>query len=192
MTITTPAKSLPRVYGYTLLAQLYKKGRIGVYRAMLASAVEADSSGRPRTVVIKLLETLYPTLNDLAQFRNQYAITKNLEVPGVVRSLSLQPWQKGYALVMEDFGGVSLDHYRSLYETSLVDCLKVALQLSEILHQLAQCHIVHKDIKPANILINPENLRIELIDFSIASQLTKENAAVQNPSGLEGTLNYLA
>ncbi|MEL6470455.1 MAG: AAA family ATPase [Cyanobacteria bacterium J06623_4] len=192
MTITTPAKSLPRVYGYTLLAQLYKKGRVGVYRAMLASAVEADSSGRPRTVVIKLLETLYPTLNDLAQFRNQYAITKSLDVPGVVRSLSLQPWQKGYALVMEDFGGISLDHYHSLYEIALGDCLKIALQLSEILHQLAQRHIVHKDIKPANILINPDSLRIQLIDFSIASQLAKENTAVQSPSGLEGTLSYLA
>ncbi|MEL6161090.1 MAG: AAA family ATPase [Cyanobacteria bacterium J06627_32] len=192
MTITTPAKSLPRVYGYTLLAQLYKKGRIGVYRAMVSPAVEADSNGRPRTVVIKLLETLYPSLSDLAQFRNQYVLTKDLDIPGVVRPLSLQPWQKGYALVMEDFGGISLDHYHSLYEISLGNCLEIALQLSEALHQLAQRHIVHKDIKPANILINPDSLRIELIDFSIASQLAKENQAPQSPSALEGTLAYLA
>ncbi|MEM9093035.1 MAG: serine/threonine-protein kinase PknK, partial [Cyanobacteria bacterium P01_F01_bin.53] len=64
--------------------------------------------------------------------------------------------------------------------------------LTTILHELAQHQIVHKDIKPANILIQPESKRIELIDFSIASLLPKETQAIQNPNGLEGTLAYLA
>ena len=52
--------------------------------------------------------------------------------------------------------------------------------------------MVHKDIKPANILIHPETKQVKLIDFSIASLLPKETQEIQSPNILEGTLAYLA
>ena len=51
---------------------------------------------------------------------------------------------------------------------------------------------MHKDIKPANILIHPETKQVKLIDFSIASLLPKETQEIQSPNILEGTLAYLA
>ncbi|MEO6862373.1 MAG: hypothetical protein ABI180_12720 [Microcoleus sp.] len=45
------------------------------------------------------------------QFRNQYTIAKNLNAPGIIQTYSLEPYQNGYALVMEDFGGISLKEW---------------------------------------------------------------------------------
>ncbi|MEJ1937237.1 AAA family ATPase, partial [Nostoc sp. NIES-2111] len=54
-------------------------------------------------------------------------------------------------------------------------------------------HIIHKDIKPANIIINNrENLIIKLTDFSISSRLGKETPQLVNPNQLEGTLDYMS
>ncbi|WP_442936894.1 AAA family ATPase [Nostoc sp.] len=52
--------------------------------------------------------------------------------------------------------------------------------------------IIHKDIKPANILINPETKQVKLIDFSIASLLPRETQTLINPNVLEGTLAYIS
>ncbi|MEL6879848.1 MAG: AAA family ATPase [Cyanobacteria bacterium J06607_10] len=156
------------------------------------NSLESGVDRTARTVIIKLLEKANPTFSELVQFRNQYRLTSALSISGVTKSLSLEPWESSYALVMEDFGGVSLQTYRAGKPLPLIDCLGIGMQLATILHQLAQTHVVHKDIKPGNILIQPGSKRIELIDFSIASQLPKEEKVLQSPDALEGTLAYLA
>jgi predicted ATPase/signal transduction histidine kinase/GAF domain-containing protein len=70
--------------------------------------------------------------------------------------------------------------------------LAIAIQLANILDGLSRHRIIHKDIKPANILIHPESKQIKLIDFGIASLLPKETEEVKHPNVLEGTLGYLA
>ncbi|NEN92555.1 MAG: AAA family ATPase, partial [Okeania sp. SIO3H1] len=110
-------------------------------------------------------------------------------LPGVVKSLSLENYGNGYALVMEDNGAISLDKYESL---DLETCLKIAIQLADILHKLYQNRVIHKDIKPANIVIHPQTQQVKLIDFSIASVLPFETTEIQNPKVLEGTLAYIS
>lgn len=66
----------------------------------IVGIAEADSL----PVAIKLLKTPYPSFSELVQFRNQYTIAKNLNYSGIVQTYSLEPFQNGYALVMEDFG----------------------------------------------------------------------------------------
>ncbi|NEN88754.1 MAG: AAA family ATPase, partial [Okeania sp. SIO3H1] len=83
----------------------------------------------------------------------------------------------------------SLDKYESL---DLETCLKIAIQLADILHKLYQNRVIHKDIKPANILIHPQTQQVKLIDFSIASVLPFETTEIQNPNLLEGTLAYIS
>ncbi|WNZ25227.1 AAA family ATPase [Leptolyngbya sp. NK1-12] len=174
----------PDLVGYSIVEQLYVGTRTVVYRAV------QQSSQRP--VIIKLLHPDYPSFNDLLQFRNQYTITKNLDIPGIVRPYSLEPYRNSYALVMEDFGGVSLRDYAQAQSLSWPQVLHIALQLSQILHHLHSHRVIHKDIKPANILFHPETQEIRLIDFSIASLLPKETQEIKNPQRLEGTLAYLA
>ncbi|MDT9206639.1 protein kinase domain-containing protein, partial [Limnospira sp. PMC 1243.20] len=127
--------------------------------------------------------------NELAQFRNQYTLAKNLELSGIVKPLSLENYGNSYALVMPYEGHISLNQWQP-DKILIPDFLAIGLQLAEILHGLSQERVIHKDIKPANILIHPETKEIKLIDFSLASLLPKENQTIQNPNILEGTLAY--
>jgi serine/threonine protein kinase len=153
-------KSLP---GYSLWEPLYEGTRTLVYRA--------NRTTDARSVAIKFLRNEYPTFSELVQFRNQYTITKNLDMPGIVQPLALETYGNSYALVMEDWGGISLRNYLQNHELSLNEFQVLALQMTEILHELYQHRVIHKDIKPANILIHPQSKQIQLIDFSIASLL---------------------
>ncbi len=187
-----------RIAGYQIIEQLYSGSRTQVYRAIrecdtFPAERYANGGLRQRLpVVIKLLKREYPTFTELLQFRNQYAIAKNLDIPGIIKPYSLEAHHNGYALVMEDFGGVSLRQFTQGKTLILEQFLPIALQLLEILHQLHQQRVIHKDIKPANILIHPDTNQIKLIDFSIASLLPRETQEIQSLNGLEGTLAYLS
>ncbi|MBF2026956.1 MAG: AAA family ATPase [Oscillatoriales cyanobacterium C42_A2020_001] len=182
--VNTSFRAPAAIAGYTIVEQLYLGSRTVVYRA-----VQANSQ---HPVVIKVLRRDYPTFSELVQFRNQYTIAKNLNIPGIVQPLSLESVGGGYALVMEDWGGVALSKYTKQPLLDGTQVLAIALQLADILHDLSQYRVVHKDLKPANILIHPETKQVKLIDFSIASLLPKETQEIQNPNGLEGTLAYLS
>ncbi|MFN6513512.1 MAG: AAA family ATPase [Nostoc sp. CreGUA01] len=173
-----------KIASYEIVEQLYSGSRTQVYRAVR----ECDR----QPVVIKLLKREYPTFSELLQFRNQYAIAKNLEIPGIIKPYSLEPYYNGYALVIEDFGGVSLRQFTSGKPLLLQQFLPIALELLDTLHQLHQHRVIHKDIKPANILIHPDTKQVKLIDFSIASLLPRETQEIQSINGLEGTLAYLS
>ena len=147
-------------------------------------------------VVIKLLRSEFPSFNELVQFRNQYTIARNLQIEGIVKPLALLNYQNRYALIMPDFGGISLGQYyqklspREAKDISLF--LDIAIQIAGIIYKLHQNRIIHKDIKPANILINPKTQQVKIIDFSISSLLPKETQTIQNYSVLEGTLAYIS
>ncbi|WP_118166962.1 ATP-binding sensor histidine kinase [Nostoc sphaeroides] len=174
--------------GYRIGEELYNGSRTLVYRGYR----EADSL----PVVIKFLKNPYPSFSELVQFRNQYTIAKNLNSPLIIETYSLEPYQNGYALVMEDFGGISLKDYftsdQTQYIASLQEFLPIAIALCNTLDILYRERIIHKDIKPANILINPQTKQVKLIDFSIASLLPRETQTLISPNVLEGTLAYIS
>ncbi|MEG3895233.1 MULTISPECIES: AAA family ATPase [unclassified Microcoleus] len=169
---------------YDITEQLYSGSRTLVYRARRTADQEP--------AVIKVLRQEHPTFSELVGFRNQYTITKHLRAPGIIQAYSLEPYRNGYALVMEDFGGISLHRFAQGKPLGLNVFCPIALQIADIMHELYRHRIVHKDIKLANILINPDTKQVKLIDFSIASLLPRETQEIQNPNILEGTLAYLS
>ncbi|MBG1268426.1 trifunctional serine/threonine-protein kinase/ATP-binding protein/sensor histidine kinase [Nostoc sp. WHI] len=170
--------------GYQVSEELYNGSRTLVYRAVR----EIDSL----PVVIKLLKNPYPSFSELVQFRNQYTIAKNLNSPLIIQTYSLEPYQNGYALVMQDFGGISLKTEMGGKQHPLMEFLLLTISLCDTLDILIRDRIIHKDIKPANILINPETKQVKLIDFSIASLLPRETQTLISPHVLEGTLAYIS
>ena len=95
--------------GYQVTEELYRDAKTVVYRSR---QIESQLGAESRSVIIKVLVSAYPTDLELLNFRHQYTIAKNLDLPGVVRLKSLEVYERGYALVMADFGGVSLERYR--------------------------------------------------------------------------------
>ncbi len=149
-------------------------------------------SGDDTSVMIKIPNAEYPTVGELVRLRNQYAIAKNLNVPGIVKPLSLERDRNGLALILEDFGGISLKDYTTSHPLSIADFLSIGIQIAEALDALYQNGIIHKDIKPDNILIHPLTKQVKLTDFSISSRLPKESLTLVNPNALEGTLAYIS
>ncbi|MEG3988355.1 AAA family ATPase [Microcoleus sp. S28C3] len=173
-----------QIPNYQIIEPVYSGSRTLVYRAI--------RTNDRLPVVIKLLKNDDPTFSELVQFRNQYTIAKNLNSPHIVQTYSLEPYQNGYALVMEDFGGISLheEAIKGKNLLSLREFLSIAIAICNTLDILYRERIIHKDIKPSNILINPETKQVKLIDFSIASLLPQETQTLINPNVLEGTLAY--
>ena len=176
--------NFPIFPNYRITEQIYDGSRTLVYRGI------AQSKQTP--IVIKLLKSEYPTFNELVQFRNQYTITKNLDMAGIVKPMALENYGNSFALVMEDVGGISLSEYLGDRSMSLDEFLPNAIAIVQILAELYRNRVIHKDIKPQNILINPKTKQVKLIDFSIASLLPKENQEITNPNLLEGSLAYIS
>ena len=177
--------------GYRITAQIYSGVKTQVWRGI------SESDEKP--VAIKMLKAEHPSINETILFRNQYTIAKNLNLPGVVKHYQLEKYRHNFALIMEDFGGISLAEYihnrKNFHQnntSNINDFLQIAIQITEILEGLHQNRIIHKDIKPQNILINPETKQVKLIDFSISSLLPRENQEIQNLNRLEGTVAYIS
>ncbi len=176
-----------------------------IYDGLRTIVYRATQQPDQRPVIVKALRDPHPHFNELVEFRNQYVITRNLDSPHIVRPIALERHENGYILVMPDQGAIPLSQYwqeeshlaRAQREgegaiAQLKEFLQVAIQLAAALHYLNIERVVHKDIKPANILIHPQTGQIQLIDFSIASLLPKEQQQPTNPSSIEGTLAYIA
>jgi predicted ATPase/GAF domain-containing protein len=180
-------RNLPEFEAYQIVEQLYAGRRTLVYRGM------RKQDGYP--VIIKVLRSLFPDFNELVEFRNQYSIAKNLHLPTILRPLSLEVCGNRYALIMEDCGGIPLSSYLQREDRTtlpILEFLEIAIQLADTLHYLYQNRVIHKDIKPANILINPDTSQVKLIDFSISSLLPRETQEIQTANVLEGTLAYIS
>ncbi|MDY7016302.1 MAG: serine/threonine-protein kinase, partial [Cyanobacteriota bacterium] len=178
------SSNFPILPCYQLVEQLYDGSRTLVYRGI--------SESDRQSVIIKILRNPYPSFNELVGFRNQHAIARHLEHPTIVRPLTLERCGNGYALVMPDDGAIALSEYWQQSKRALSEFLNIALQLTEALQYLSQQRVIHKDIKPANILIHPQTRQVKLIDFSISSLLPKEQQQLTNPNILEGTLAYIS
>ncbi|MBD1915322.1 MULTISPECIES: EAL domain-containing protein [Cyanophyceae] len=182
--------SMIELPGYQFLDQLHVGVKSLVYRGRRG----ADG----QTVVIKVLRSDRPTPDELMQLQHQFAIARSLHGPNIVWPYELLPYRQSYALILEDFGGISLKHWMEQRwgegqgGLGLLEFLEIAQQLANILKHLNDQGIIHKDIKPSNLLIHPETRQVKLTDFSLASRLPRQAILGQRHSMLEGTLAYIS
>ena len=142
-------------------------------------------------VVIKGLRPDRCTTHNIEQLKHEYAIAQQLNRPGTVQALALE-FDRGVPyLILEDFGGRSLDQLLSQFREPAA-FLDMALQIVDALAQIHQHHIVHKDIKPANIIVNAESNQVKISDFGLAAFLPYESQIVSHVSRIEGSMPYLS
>jgi PAS domain S-box-containing protein len=70
--------------------------------------------------------------------------------------------------------------------------LRIALGLTTAIGQMHGRGLIHKDIKPANVLVDSESGEVRLTGFGIASRLQRERQAPERPELIAGTLAYMA
>ncbi|WP_272458700.1 trifunctional serine/threonine-protein kinase/ATP-binding protein/sensor histidine kinase [Polyangium jinanense] len=144
-------------------------------------------------VVLKVLKAEHPSPEEIAWFRREYELLAQVSSPFVVRTHALLEAPDGrHAIVLEDFGGQSLDRLIPAHPWSLAEQLAVAIAATDALAALHQRSIVHKDVSPANLVYNPQTQVCKLIDLGISTILSRERAVVLSPEALEGTLRYIS
>ncbi|MCB9107271.1 MAG: AAA family ATPase [Anaerolineales bacterium] len=147
-----------------------------------------------RPVILKVQKKEYPSPEEMARFRLEYEITRTLNLPGVFRLYGLEHYRNGLVMIMEDLSAESLSHILQTGPLSLSDFLEAAIKIATILGQIHQQHVMHKDINPSNIVaILPNGAwEFKVIDFGLATVLSRETPNVRNPNILEGTLPYMS
>ena len=145
-----------------------------------------------QSVILKVLRLDYPTPAQLHRYQQEYYFTHHLNINGVIKAYQLQSYQRTQVILFEDFGASSLAQLFHSLALSLEQWLEMAIKLSEILGYIHAAKIIHKDINPANIILNPETKQLKFIDFGISTQLNREYPILQNPNFLEGTLAYMS
>jgi predicted ATPase/signal transduction histidine kinase len=143
-------------------------------------------------VKIKVLGPMRRRPRDLERLKNEYEIASRLDIPTVVRPLAFDTCQGAPALIFEDFGGTSLDERHAGVPMELEPFLRLAIALAKAVGDIHALGVVHKDIKPHNILVHPDRGRVELIDFELASLLPCEQQATVGPRLIEGSLPYMS
>jgi predicted ATPase/signal transduction histidine kinase len=128
------------------------------------------------------------TLNSLA---HEYGLKDELDGAWAVRPLELISESGRSMLVLEDPGGEPLG--RLLGAPMEVErFLRLAIDIAVALGKLHQRGLVHKDIKPVNILVNGATGAVKFTGFGIASRLLRERQAPGPPEMIAGTLAYMA
>ncbi|MEB3278417.1 MAG: AAA family ATPase [Lyngbya sp.] len=169
---------------YQIINSIYESSNSLVYRAIRTSDQQS--------VILKLLKQDYPSREERLRYKQEYEITRKLNIEGVCRSLGLEKYQNTFIIIFEDCGGESLRLLMNQRRFNLEAFLEIARDITEILGRVHSANIIHKDINPGNIVYNPKTGRIQLIDFGISTLLSRENPQLKNPNVLEGTLAYMS
>ncbi|MDB5954115.1 AAA family ATPase [Ramlibacter sp.] len=135
-----------------------------------------------------------PSAQSLQRLEHEFSLAADLDPAWAARPLVLTRHGARAMLVFNDPGGEPLDlvldrgHGQPL---ALTRCLRIAIGLTAALGQVHGCGLIHKDIKPANVLVDDEG-HAWLTGFGIASRLPHESQAPAPPEVIAGTLAYMA
>src|SRR5262245_21009516 len=147
--------------------------------------------GKRRAVLLVAPAADHPSRSNLDRLTHEYELKDELDRAWAVRPLDLVYDTGRTMLVLEDEGGEPVD--RLLDELMEVGrFLRLAIAVAFALGRLHQRGLVHKDIKPANILFNEATGEVRLTGFGIASRFSRERQSPHPPEMIAGTLAYMA
>ena len=157
-----------------------------VYRAWRAGA------GNERTRVLAVVPAAeQPSPAVLDRLAHEYGLRVELDRAWSARPIELLRESGRTVLLLDDPGGEPLDQLLGA-SMELSRFLRLAIAIAAAVGKVHQHGLVHKDIKPANILVNPASGQAWITGFGIASRLPRERQAPEPPETVAGTLAYMA
>ena len=145
---------------YQLLGLLGRTADSDLYRARRLE------DGSP--VMLRLLACDHTGMTEA--FKREYALLRSLDIAGMIKPEELILHEQGrLAMVAADFSGELLESVLGIGMMAWQACLKIASRLAAVLADVHAAHVIHQDIRPANILVAQENCEVLLADFSRAA-----------------------
>ena len=148
-----------------------------LYRAR-ASAAEVPS------VLLLTFASIHPRPESLKKIEHEYSLCRDFDRTWAVRPVALSECNGQKALVLEDPGGEFL-HPLIQGPMEIKQFLRIAIGLSTALGHLHSRAVIHKDLKPSNVLVDAATGHAWLTGFGIASRLPRER---QSPAPLSSSL----
>ncbi|CAB3749090.1 AAA family ATPase [Paraburkholderia humisilvae] len=149
------------------------------------------ADGRPGAVLTVQLTAEHPTPASLDRLVHEYALKDYLDSAWAARPLDILHEGGRTLLLLEDPGGAPLGRLLGA-PMGVGRFLRLAISITAALGKAHQCGLVHKDLKPAHILVSAEQEQAWLTGFGIASRLPRERQAPEPPETIAGTLAYMA
>src|SRR6266436_4140302 len=157
-----------------------------LYRGVHANPADA----LPR-VLVAAPAGEYSSPKTLARLEHEYSLAAEIDPQWAVRPLALARHQGRTVLVLDDPGGEPLD--RLLGTPMEVGAfLRLAIGIAQAVGRVHDAGLIHKDIKPGNVLAVAAAGQVRLTGFGIASRMRRERAALAPPEVIAGTLAYMA
>ena len=142
-------------------------------------------------VLVLVPATEEPESKSLKRLEHEYSLKEDLEPAWSARPIEVTFHWDRPVLVLEDPGGIPLDQVLGR-ASDLGSSLRRAISLATAIGNLHRRGVVHKDVKPANILVDPDTGNAWLMGFGIASRLPRERQSPDAPEFIAGTLAYMA
>src|ERR1700677_1193762 len=152
---------------------------------------ERHDGGHRAAVLAVLPAVEHPTPAVLARLAHECGLKDELDGAWAVRPLELVREGGRTMLVLEDTQSEPLERLLGA-PMEVSSFLRLAIEVAAALTQVHRRGLVHKDIKPANILVDPTSGTVKLTGFGIASRLPRERQAPEPPESIAGTLAYMA
>ncbi len=152
---------------------------------------ESHADGYRTAVLAVLPAAEHPTPATLDRLAREYGLKDELDGAWALRPLELLRERGRTMLVLEDTRSEPLDRLLGA-PMEVRSLLHLAIAITAALTQVHRRGLVHKDIKPANILVNRATGEVKLTGFGIASRLPRERQAPAPPESIAGTLAYMA
>src|SRR6516162_1472815 len=150
-----------------------------------------DDNGEKRAVLLVMPAADQPSRSSLDHLTHEYELKDELDGAWAVRPLDFVRDGGRTMLVLEDAGGEPLNRLLGA-PMEMGRFLGLAIGIARALGRLHQRGLVHKDIKPANILVSGTTDEVWLTGFGLASHLTRERQSPHPPETIAGTLAYMA
>jgi serine/threonine protein kinase len=166
--------------GYTF--SLLRQGELALYRG------HGDGL-EPILLVAPTGESVSPST--LKCLEHEYSLRAELDPGWAARPVSFTRRDDRVGLVLEDPGGQLLDRLLG-QPLDAAQFLRIAIPLTTALRRMHERGLIHKDIKPENILLDLASGRIWLTGFGIASRLMSDQQLPEQAQVITGTLAYMA
>ncbi|CAM3963052.1 diguanylate cyclase [Saccharibacillus endophyticus] len=172
---------------FTIIETFSDNGRRAVYRA-----INEDSG---ETVILKILRSGSADSQEVIRFKKEHRLLEKLsaEVEGVIRPIRLEERGGMLLLQLEDIGGRSLDRIWAEKRPDPESFLRAMVAFIEILGEVHARGVIHKDVKPANLIWNMTTNRLRLIDFGLSEDSASVDIDSLRQAELpEGSLSYMS
>ncbi|MDP9729430.1 trifunctional serine/threonine-protein kinase/ATP-binding protein/sensor histidine kinase [Alicyclobacillus tolerans] len=156
---------------------------------LVLRAIESSTS---RPVILKMPATRYPQPSEIAKYSHEYEILQELNGEGAIRVYRLLQVEHVPVLILEDSGTESLSGYLRKHKLSIAEKLELAISLCECLERIHTKRITHRDLNPANILVQSDHKSVKIIDFGESTRFLREQVEAVRSDALTGTLPYMS